>query len=268
MGLVKKMDKLLSQIPGIAYAVSSTINHDLPEIAANRTFVKMKSLKERCEAWSGSEEDDAARPTSTASDDRHDRRKPPNGASGKAKKKTFMGGYPQTTLILNRVPEKDDLDLDPEYLALKVLDHSHMDHNYKLESSVDPDFVQKRAGFSVAAEHIDVKIPKSGAITEAEEKAEAAQEGVEEAKSDADKAKAQARLTKAEDALRAVRKRVCQKELGVAEWGDDKVGGRGYGVVVRLVKEGSPAYSAGVKKTMAATSVNKTVVKVHSYFNH
>ena len=60
-----------------------------PEIAANRTFVKMKSLKERCEAWSGSasgEDDaarDAARPTSTASDDRHDRRKPPNGASGK-----------------------------------------------------------------------------------------------------------------------------------------------------------------------------------------
>ena len=232
------------------------------------------------------------------------------------------------SLLLNphpQVPEKDDLDLDPEYLSLKVLDHSHMDHDYKLESSVDPDFVQKRAGFSQAAEHIDVKIPKSGAIAEAEEKAEAAQGGVEEAKakSDAEKAKAQARLAKAEEALRAVRKRVCQRELGVAEWGDDKVGGRGYGVVVRLVKvcwglsaltrsraalgargarrfviiaclppsascfppsaahhsppdarlpylvphasrlvkEGSPAYSAGVKKTMAATSVNKTVVK-------
>ena len=107
---------------------------------------------------------------------------------------------------------------------------------------------------SQAANTIDLKVPKSEAITEPEEKVAAAQEGKEEAKSDADKAKAEVRLGKAEDALRAVRKKVCQHELGVAEWGDDKVGGRGYGVVVRLVTEGSPAFTAGVKKTMAATS--------------
>ena len=141
--------------------VQSTINHDLPDIAANRTFVAMKSLKERCEQWSGSDEEkdaDAALPTAAASDDRHNRRRPPNshGPSSKSKNsknKTFMGGYPQTTLILNRVPEKDDLDLDPEYLALKVLDHSHADPNYRLEDKVDPDYAPKRAGFSQVGRH-------------------------------------------------------------------------------------------------------------------
>lgn len=56
-------------------------------------------------------------------------------------------------------------------------------------------------------------------------------------------------------------KYIVAQRFGVTEWGDDKVGGKGYGVVVRIITELTPegqetaVYKAGVKSQMAAVRI-------------
>jgi S1-C subfamily serine protease len=71
-------------------------------------------------------------------------------------------------------------------------------------------------------------------------------------------------MSRAVEALAAVRKRVCANDFGVPEWGDGKVGGKAYGVVARIVKDGSIVDKAGVQRSMAAISVDGTAVKTEA----
>jgi hypothetical protein len=239
------MDEQLYLIPDMDKAVFSIIKHDIPKIAASRVFACQRDMRARCERWAENEEEEVESSGKAK-------------GKGKGKGKTmvkkkmpkqFMAGYPQTTHILSQMLNVQDDDLPG------------------IDNEVDPDFAPKRAGFGKDVDQIEVEVPSNGGIAEAEERFHEAEAAFEKANR-AQAPQAQADLTSARERLAAARQKVCTDDFGVAEWGDgsaqDKVGGKTYGVVARIVQEGSPVYVAGVKRSMAAVAVDGVKVTTHA----
>jgi len=243
------MDEQLYLIPNIDKAVFSIIKHDIPKIAASRVFACQRDMRARCERWAENEEEEEVESSGKAKGKGKVNGKTMVKKKPKRMPKQFMAGYPQTTHILSQMLDVQDDDLPG------------------IDNEVDPDFAPKRAGFGKEVDQIEVDVPSNGGIAEVEERFHEAEAAFEKANR-AQAPQAQAHLTSARERLEAARTKVCTDEFGVAEWGDgsaqDKVGGKTYGVVARIVQEGSPVYIAGVRRSMAAVAVDGVKVTTHA----